>query len=90
MLKIKNNWQRLTEYWKAKKTDLNQGQAKMVSKKISLRRTEETNKFKKAEASHLKREVEAGIKRAVMNGLKSQTRRQSRSQNNLQVGDNPT
>jgi len=87
VLKIKNNWQRLREYWKIKKIDLNQDLAKMVDNRISLKKLRAIKISKKVDHNHKKKEVEVGIKEAPVNGLKRLIKRPNKLISNLLVAD---
>lgn len=87
VLKIKNNWQRLREYCKIKKKDLNQDLAKMVDNRISLKKLRAIKISKKVDHNHKKKEVEVGIKEAPVNGPKRLIKRPNKLISNLLVAD---
>lgn len=75
VLKIKNNWQSLTEYWNLKKIDLNQDLTKTANHKINLRKVDVIKTSKKVDHNQFKKEVEVEIKEVLVNGQKRLIRR---------------
>lgn len=87
VLKIKNNWQRLREYCKIKKIDLNQDLTKVVDNKIGLKKVKAIKISKKVDPNHKKRdkkrEVEVEIKEALVSGLKRLIKKPNKLISNL-------
>lgn len=87
VLKIKNNWQRLREYCKIKKIDLNQDLTKVVDNKISLKKVKAIKISKKVDPNYKKRdkkrEVEVEIKEALVSGLKRLIKKPNKLISNL-------
>ena len=66
VLRIKNNWQKSTEYCHIKTIELNQSHQEMENHKINLETVEVIETLKEVDHSHLKREEVVEILEAVI------------------------